>query len=655
MKKLIIHGFKELNLSKKIVAFDTETTGLNPYGDKKTLGFYPCRPFFFSFCDTEGNTAYIRLPINPFTREVYYPNTAILTLKKILEDETIIKIGHNLSFDIRMSEFCGIKTYGKIFDTLILTHILTGGKLRKYGLKQIGEDLLDISSQDEKDLEESTKKNRRQAKKYGWKIATPETHGKNHIKADYWLAEKDICRKYAVKDAERTMLLFLGMYREIKNNKKLLNLYRTEMKLFYAVKHMEDLGVKVNENVLNELDSFYTGLTEKYLKIIKKETNKEFNPNSDPQLRKAFFEERNYEPIILTEKGLPSSNADSLVYLKNRYQDKLAEAIIEYRSSKHMMTGFITPYKKFLTKQNEDLVIHPNFIQVGPITGRFACSDPNLMQTASDSSGKKISSVELRIRELFIPRKGCIFYLPDYSQIEVWIFSLLSGDNSLIEPLLQGRDFHAAISEQVWGEEKDFKENKQYYRKRAKLLMFCRLYGGGAKQVAKLIGCSVNEAYSFIEDYNNRLPGVPRFMNKISDYVAVNGKLVNPFGRQYFLDADYAYKGVNYLVQGTAADILKRAMIRIHTLFKTKWTGCNMLLTLHDELMLEIPKKYHSNELMRDIVNAMQTDYEIIGSPIPLPVSMKITKTSWAECKEIEFLNTEWKEEYICKKNIRRS
>lgn len=651
--KLKIEGFEKLNYKAGIIAYDTEGTGLNPFDNSQRHKFFPARPFLYSFCDIDGNQAHVRWPVNPFTREVLFDKKGLSIIKTILEDKRITKIGHNLNYDYKMSYFSGINQKGPIEDTIIMTHIATGGKERSYGLKPISKSLMDYPDDDEKILQASAVEMRRYGKSCKWCLATPELFGKDFIKADYWLAKENICLQYALKDAERTMLLYLGFRDKVNNDTNLKKVYEREKILFWVVLAMELRGVKIFREKENELLKFYEDYKSSQKIIADQNGGSGLNFRSHPQKSKIFYKKEGYIPIYFTPKGEPSTNGDSLIYFSEKYQDKLAKAIIEHNGADHMITAFIKPYEKFRVLENSDWIIHPNFRQIGPITGRFSCSDPNLMQVAADDTGRKKAGVALRIRELFGPRKNYIWYLPDYSQIEVWVFSFLSGEESLTQPLLKGEDFHESVAKQIWGELPDYEENKKHYRKRAKLLMFSKLYGGGVNKIAYLMETTSSEARNFVDDFNYRIPGVERYMNRLSNQAVREGKIVNPFGRTYFIDPQFSYRAVNYMVQGTSADILKESMIRIHNLFQKKWKDCHILLTIHDELVLEIPLKFHSKKLMREIISAMQTDSHIISCPIPLPVGMKIAKERWSNCIEIKSLQEEWKNKYLCSKNFK--
>lgn len=641
------------NIKDIYLAFDTETTGLNPWGNFKELGFHPARPFAFSFCNFDFKSQYYRFPVVPTTREVNYQSRqfTLRQLKKLLEDPHVIKIGHNIGYDIRMCRHIGIEVKGEIHDTLIMAHVVTGGSLLSYGLKELGVSIAGFPDDDERDLKEATRKARLAGKKLGWSLANKDQHGRDPIKADYWMAPEHMCEKYAVQDAQRTMMFFQSWFEKIMSDPLLKRVYEREMALSRVVAKMENRGSRVFSEDLIRLRKFYEDYRAKQLVIAEANGGKGLNFRSPTQMVKKFIDEKGHTPIYFTKKGNPQINGDFLKHLAENKNEPLAKAILESKGASHMISGFLDPYERFKVKENDTTwVLHPNYRQCGPITGRFSCGDPNLMQVASPTTGRRRTEVTLRPREAFGPRDGYVWYLPDYSQIEVWVFSFLAKEQAMCQALLEGRDFHGAVAEKVWGKLPTFKTDHSYFRKRAKLLMFCKLYGGGVRKVAYLTDSTVEEAEKFVREFDSQLPGITTFMKRMINRAEREGKIINPLGRTYYIDSRFSYKAVNYLVQGTSADILKNAMIRINTLFETKWKDCHILLTLHDELVMEIPLKYHSKKLMRDIITEMQKDSTEVGIPVPLPVGMKIAKSRWAETIEIESLTEEWKDKYLCKK-----
>ena len=646
-----------INIPNNIIASDTETTGTIPYGDPKTLGFFPSRPFLFTFTNLEGESFGVRFEVDPFSRKVIPDSNlkGLRVVKEILENPKITKVGHNFGFDILMFKLFGINFKGNFHDTLALAHISTGGSELVYALKPLCKKILQFDDDDEKNVQKSAVEGRRKGKKLGWCIAEKNIHGKDPVKADYWLADPALCLEYGTKDTERTMLLYLGMKEKVYSNPGMLKTYQREKKLFPITWRMESKGTRVFPDVLKKLKPYYEDYKKKHLLIAENHGGKGLNFNSPKQLKEIFYTQRKYQPISFTKTEQPSTDANTLVYFKERYKDKLASAIIEYHGADRMLTNFISIYDRFKVFEKGYWVIHPSFKQVGPKTGRYACGDPNLQQSAADDSGKKKASIELRPRECFGPRDGHVLYLPDYSQIEVWVLSFLSEEESLMNLLLQGQDFHEGISRLVWGDDPDFENKISYYRKKSKNINFCKFYGGGINRVAELLGCSREEAAKFVYEYDTKNPAIKRFMDRISTKVIREGKIVNPFGRHYFLPEKAAYKATNYIVQGTAADILKEAMISISEKIYPKYPGVEMLLTLHDELMIEVPLKFHSKKLMREIVACMQEQSKTINCPIPLPVGMKIATKYWSKPIDVPFIKEEWKAKYICKKNITKN
>jgi len=627
-------NYNNLKIASGVVAFDCETTGLIPYGDEKRWGHAPARPFAFSFYDEEGNSAFFRLDVDPFTRRVI-PQPAILKeVDAILGNSKIKKVGHNLNYDIKMSLLAGLRFAGPVADTLFMAHIMTGGAEPAYGLKELGAKYLDIPKDDEKELEEATKKIRRQGKKLGWKIAEGEAFGKKPHKADTWMAPPELLKTYAVRDAERAMSFYMMWYEEIIKDPYHSRVYAREMKLFPIVRRMEDRGARVFPEQLKMLTGFYEAYKTKWLKEAEKQGGKGINFNSPKQLVQKFIKEKKYKPLSFTTGGQPSVDGKFLQSIA--VKDKLAKAILEYNGGAKMINTFIAPYERYRVPEGSLWVLHPNYRQCGPVTGRFSCGEPNLMQVASPDGGKKRTEVELRPREAFGPRPGFIWYLPDYSQIEVWLFAYSAQEPAMIKALLSGHDFHGSIAKQVWGNRPDFDKEWVHYRKRGKLIMFCKIYGGGSQAVADLLGCTKEEAAGFIKEYDDMFPGVKTFMKRMVNRVEREGKIYNPFGRVYYIDPRFSYKATNYFIQGSAADIMKEAMIAVAGVLK-KWPGSELLLTLHDEQIPEIPLKFHSKKLMRQIVKAMQGNFHTyFNMPNPLPVSMKIATKYWSETKEIK-------------------
>ena len=631
----------DLIMKGDVVGYDTETTGVMPWGDFKRWGFFPSRPFAFSFCDAQGNTAYFRKEVDPFTRRVI-PNKKIdKEVSLIIGDKRIKKVGHNLGFDIRMSQFASLPFWGKVDDTILMAHVATGGYELSYALKRLGIRYLGVPKDDEEALEKATHKARKEGKQLGWRVACKEFFGDKPHKADYWMAPPKLCETYAVRDAERTILLWLLFGEEIADNEALSMTYEREITLFPIMEKLINRGVRYYPKRGRELRKYFQAHSDKHLKIIQKLGGKDLNTNSRAQLVKIFIDKKGYPVHKRTKKTLqPQVDTTFLVKLATEKKDPLAKSIVEYRTAEHMMTGFIDTYTKYAVFEEGSRIIHPNYRQIGAKTGRISCIKPNLMQAAdknSASAGRRKADIDLNPRELLGPRPGYLWYMPDYSQIEIWIFAFQAKEQNMMNTLLSGGDFHTSTAKTCWGEEPNYEKEKGKYRSRGKTLMFSKLYGAGVTKVAELIRCTPAEAQQFINEFDKGVPGVQRFMKQIIIRIRREGVLYNPFGRMYKVDPNFAYRAVNAYIQGTALDIMKESMISIDDLLQRRWRNCHLVLTIHDELVIEVPRKNHSKKLMREMIIAMQSNFhERINVPVPLPVTMKFTSARWSNTTKVK-------------------
>lgn len=666
-----INGFK----STPVVSVDTETTGLDYWSGS--------RAFAVSLCDQDGGTAFVRWLVDPYTRKVLTCKEDVSWLKTILENRLIRKVFFNLPFDRRMLWGAGIKLTGPADDTKVMLYCFDSARY-VLGLKEIAERFLKIPADDEKALKESTKKARALGKAKGWKIA-------EELEADYWLADPDLLEQYAVYDAVRTMALYCQLQSELETNKKAAELYYDiEKPLVPVLYDMETRGVLVDRERLRIIKAEYEKHQACSLQEIHRIAGPDFNPNSDKQKRELLFGKLGLKPTVFCTvkksriysdcqacKGAPggckicgytgfnpSTNADFLqsVGVKRDAEDKPIPKeptvfhILRNQACKTMLAQ-LEGFEKHTDKLG---ILHGHFNQTGTITGRQSANNPNLQNVSSDESNKRKTDIAYRSREVFIPRPGFLFYIPDFSQIEVWVLALLGGDRDLIEALANGGDAHQIVADTIWGDTYDREAAKKAkkkaalgvelshqeeallkltktIRKRAKNLQFCMIYGGGIDKIASMVGCSVQEAEQYLVDYHRRLPGVRRFMDSTIRAVKKDGHIINPFGLKVSVPKECAYVGTNYMVQGTAAYVQKRALIRLAGLARKRFAG-NMflLLNIHDETMLEVSRSVHSKETMQLVSTVMGTDTITLGAPCPFPVGMKIAEERWSLPTEME-------------------
>jgi DNA polymerase-1 len=683
-------------------AIDTECTGLDPWGERgKDRVTAPCRPFAASLCNANGETAYLRWPVNPVTRGVCYDNKLFNILDDYLQDPKVAKVFFNAQYDVRMLTMAGFTIRGELYDTLIQVHTLNPEE-RHIALKPICQRYLQIETDDQTALKGSVMAMRRKVQA----AKRAKEKGKPHdeilagysiaedVEADYWLGDPEDCKKYAIRDAYRTAALHLATMPEIRADEGLFSVYERERRVIKVIEAMEDRGTRIDIARTKEVVAYYEKIRAKAKIDIVKEVGTEFNPNSPKQMTEEFFGNRGYKPLaysfdkkkqkhtpcqhckghgctICQETGKnPSCNSDFLVGIALKHEtdaagndvvkvvDKLAHALL-YESASDTMLAYAKNYLLYACQTSDGHIVHPNYKQVGTITGRLSCTKPNLQNVASDDSGKKKVDVAYRLRECFIPREEFTLYLPDYSQIEVWILFLRAKAPEAVKALAAGGDAHQIVANLIWGHlynanhakedaEKDSKSlskerlaNLKKYkqcRKLAKNLQFCKIYGGGPAKIASMIGCSKDEALKFIADYDERLPDVARFMKETVTLAKRQGWIRNAYGRRYPIDRQFAYRATNYDIQGTAADLLKSAMLNVYDLFQTpRYLGkAFMLLSIHDELMLEIHKSIDDMKTKKDIAAAMGRDYKFLGAPILFPVGMKVANERWSESTEIK-------------------
>ena len=684
-----------LNVRGNLLAIDSETTGMMPYGEwrRMVLNFgskknpdieirrvQPARAFIWTLCDRDGNTDYLRGNVDPYTREVTWDKGKLEPVNEVWGNPKITKIGHNPRFDIAMAEQNGAEIRGRVLDTQIIAHIATSGQELTYALKQLCKRRFKYPDDDEKTLLTEVNRRRNIAKRDRWSIANKIIGGPKPQKSDMWLCPNSFIKPYGVGDSIRCMLIYMAWWKEVQADPRTREVCDREHELFWTLKRMEDRGVRIHRPRVHSLIKFYDAYRAKQTKIASANGGKGLNYKSTPQMTKVFYETRHHPPNYTKTFNKKigrlnySLNGDALLKMANGYviesaqwfggerktddlplgakwvrnkitgaryikvpPDPLAKAVLEHNAAQQTNNSFLHVYKRYWMQESPGVwVLHPNFKQTGAKTGRLSCSDPNLQQVASETTGRRKADIQSRPREAFGPRPGYIWYLPDYSQIEVWLFAYLSGEKKMQEALMSGQDYHGGIAKQVFGKYKDFDDAKDYYRKCAKLIMFCLLYGGGVPKAAKLLKTDVDTAMDFVSAYHARLPGVKSFMTALIKEATTKGEIFSPLGRRYTFEPDFAYRAVNYLIQGTAADVMKNGLINTDRVLRTKWGGKpKLLMTVHDELCVEVPLRLHCRELMVDIIRAMQMDSKRLGLPVRLPVEIKIAKTRWSRPTKI--------------------
>lgn len=684
----------------KILFYDTESTGLHPWPTVKRerLGIYPDRPFMFQVANIDGEVTSFRGKVNPHTRQVTYDNCAskLRWLQEKVADPKMLIIAHNVPFEVRMTTQPDLRWQWRahIDDTAIRWRLVECNEIN-YKLKRLCKQHFDFPDDDEQALNKALSSARRAAKKRGWTIATAYSHGKaTHSKADYWLPElEELCRIYGESDPIRCILLYQASEDWFRKNKKrggrVHEIHKMEQELMRTFIDAERYGFTYKRQHGLKLRQFYTDYRAKHLRTLKRMGYGDLNTNSSKQMQELFIEKLGYEHLWKTDGGNPKIDAEQLmVWARGSYYKadidgdapdgcKIARNILEVKASDKVLE-YLDSYEHFACRRADgSYCLHPAWKQTGALTGRASCSDPNLQQVASAETSRRRANIRPRQREAFGPRPGYIWYMPDYSQIETWIFACRANDKQMIDTLISGTDLHLRTARRAWEHLREFctcgrwkkvilpqlKRDKEmiirwdvekvlhkkkcmirFWRMRAKEILFSRMYGGGNRMVGKIafmMRKGLKAGKQFIAEFDAAVPGIKRFIRNTIEEVEMTGVMVNVFGREYHLDPKWAYKSVNYDIQGTAADVLKRSTLRIDKLLKRKYPRSHLIGTIHDEFVLEIHEQDHSTKLMREVLACMSADSHLIPNlpkHILLPVALKITNSRWNETRDVTFL-----------------
>ncbi len=608
--------------SGKLIACDTETTGLNSWkGDSI---------FAFSFCNEKGESGYVRWEVDPFTRKVKI-GSEYEQIKKFYEDPTIVKVFHNAKFDIRMLERIHIRVEGEIHDTMFAMHCLRTAE-PTLALKPIAAKYANIPADDEEALAKATHKARRKGKKVGWAVATDETHGPKSANGDYWMAPPELCKTYAVRDVHRTITLWL-LFRDILKEESVWDVYQEEMQLLKVTMEMEKRGVRVDPVFIESEIERNTKIVNSSGKKIEK-IKPGLNVNSHKQLSKYLFEEKKYVAIRTTDSGNPSVNTEVLQSI----EDPICKLIIEHKTAEKALNGFFGRFKKLSVIEEGLHILHPDFHQIGPVTGRYSCREPNL-QNVADPYGTR-APIPIPARMAFVPRPGYVWYHFDYKQMELWLFSSpkLANEEKMLSVLLSGEDLPSSVAiEMGYGQNliDDKKNNRGVTRIRMKLMLYGIVYGIGPGGLALLNKIPYKEALDDLNKFKTRYPKIEEYMRQTIRKASHHGFVVGPLGRKYQTNQQMAYKAANYLVQGSAAHVLKKAMIDTHNFLRKERVDGHLIMTIHDELAFEINKRHESIRLIRNLKRIMESYGSLFGIP-KLPVDIERVRNNWMEKEEVE-------------------
>jgi len=573
--------------SDVIVAFDTETTGLDTKV-AKMVGF--------SFCTATDKAYYVPIGHNYLgVEEQVYIDDAIVSLKKLLKHKVV---GQNLKFDLSLLynqyDFEEITPYA---DTMIMAWLSDPGS--KVGLDALAKKFFKYEM---KPFKEMVKKGE-----------------------DFSAVAIDDATFYAAEDAWMTYLLYGAIKKkmELGSLTHLLNEAKNvEYPFMNVLMRMERLGIKINPSKLLELQKTLSEDLATLTQEIYALSGSEFNIRSTQQLGVVLFQQIGLKGGKKTKTGYSTNEAvlSSLVG-----EHPIIEKILEYREYQKILSTYVDPLLK-LAKADEHSRIYTSFGQTGTATGRLSSRDPNLQNIPVRSA------LGRSVREAFVAKEGYKLVSIDYSQIELRLLAHFSKDAALMEAFKNGVDIHMATAIKLFGEE-EAKEKRNF----AKSVNFGLLYGMGPKKLSDELGISSSEAKEIITNYFASFPTVKNFLEGIQERVKIDGYVETILKRRRLFDyesangmqkAAFMRESVNTVFQGSAADLIKLSMNQIDSMIQEENLDAFMLLQIHDELIFEI-KEEKVEEISKRFVHTMENVLEL---EVPLVCSVSVGD-SWGELK----------------------
>ena len=575
----------------KLFALDTETDNLD-YMAANLVGI--------SFALENGEAAYLPLQLDylgaPKTLE---KTTALSLLKPVLENPAIQKVGQNFKYDLTIFARNGIDVQGVAFDTM----------LESYVLNSTGRHNMD-------DL----------AKRYlgHQTISFEEIAGKGKNQLTFNQIPLEQAAEYAAEDADVTMKLQQVLWERLSKEPTLEKLFKEmELPLLGVLSRMERRGVLIDSDALflqsNEIANRLSELEEQAYVL----AGQPFNLASTKQLQEILFDKLGLPVIQKTPKGAPSTNEEVLEELA--FSHELPKVLVEHRGLSKLKSTYTDKLPQMVNPQTGR--VHTSYHQAVTATGRLSSSDPNLQNIPIRNEEGR------RIRQAFIAREGFTVVAADYSQIELRIMAHLSQDQGLINAFTQGKDIHRSTAAEIFGVALDEVTSEQ--RRNAKAINFGLIYGMSAFGLSRQLGIGRADAQSYMDLYFKRYPGVQTFMHDIREKAKAQGYVETLFGRRLYLPDINSSNGmrrkaaervaINAPMQGTAADIIKRAMIQLDQKLQND-PDIAMIMQVHDELVFEVrsEKVAFYSELIR---TQMESAADLV---VPLIVEVG-QGTNWDE------------------------
>ena len=558
-------------LTKQILSLDTETTSTHAI-DAELVGL--------SFATEENKAFYVAIPTE---REQALKFVEIF--KPVYENENILKIGQNIKYDMEVLANYGVELKGKLFDTMI-AHYLIQPELH-HNMDYLAETLLNYQTVHIEELIGPKGKNQKSMREVDPKL---------------------VC-EYAAEDADVTLKLYNVLQPQLKENNLESLFWDIEMPLVPVLADMEMNGVLLDTKALKETSDIFNKRMNEYEQKIYEQAGEKFNISSPKQVGEILFGKMKImEKPKKTKTGQYVTSEEVLQTLKSKAP--IVEDILNYRGMKKLLSTYVDSLPTLINPRTGH--IHTSFNQALTATGRLSSSDPNLQNIPVRTDDGK------EIRKCFIPEPGCKFFSADYSQIELRIMAHLSGDENMIEAFRSGFDIHKATAAKIWKEQMENVTDSQ--RKKAKQANFGIIYGITTYGLAQRMEIPNGEAKEIIEGYFATFPKVKEYMEKAKELARQKGYAETIFGRRRYLpdinSANGTVRGfaernaINAPIQGSEADVIKVAMVKIWNRFKKENIRSKMILQVHDELNFSVYPE-EAEKVEKIVMEEMQSAYKL--------------------------------------------
>ena len=568
----------------KTIALDTETTGLD-YMDTELVGI--------SLSYQAGEAYYIPLKHDDDSVDQLDLDIVLKELRPLLEGSSNKIIGQNIKFDRNVLAKYGVDIASIKNDTMMMSYVLDASATR-HNLDALSSYYLNYKTSTFEDVA-----------------------GKGVKQITFDKVPIEAATNYAAEDADITLRLYEELNPRLEGEDSLNKLNdEIEIPLIEVLSEMEQNGAILNSKILNSQSKDLEGRIKKLEEKAYQIAGEEFNLGSTKQLREIFFEKLKYRIIKKTPGGQPSTDEKVLAELAEEYE--LPKVLLEHRTLSKLKSTYTDKLPNQVSQSTGK--VHTSFHQAVTTTGRLSSSDPNLQNIPIRTEDGR------RIRQAFEPSDGNKFISADYSQIELRVMAHMSKDEGLLEAFREGQDVHSKTASEVF--DVGIKEVTSDLRRNAKAINFGLIYGISAFGLGKQLGISRNLAAEYMAMYFEKYPDVKKYMESTKEFASQNGYVETLFGRRLYLrdiNATNAMRrqaseraAINAPVQGTAADIMKIAMINMHKAIKTQKSEAKLILQVHDELILDTPK----DEI--DKIVSLVTDSMMGAANLDVPLEIDI-------------------------------